>query len=115
LANGLLAASLFFTPALDVLHAKSFSAGGAANAQGFVSSKKTSASPSTDANKDPESILRLSLPINDKNPIREVQVCTCQNNVCMPQPHYGVLIVDGQGDTSLFCPGERVCQIQRLS
>lgn len=41
--------------------------------QGFVSSKKTSAAPTTDANKDPESILRLSLPINEKNPIREVQ------------------------------------------
>jgi hypothetical protein len=42
--------------------------------QGFVSSKKTSAAPTTDANKDPESILRLSLPINEKNPIRTVQV-----------------------------------------
>jgi len=72
-ANGLLAASLFFTPALDVLHSNSISAGGVANAQGFVSSKKTSAAPTTDANKDPESILRLSLPINEKNPIRTVQ------------------------------------------
>lgn len=72
-ANGLLAASLFFTPVLNVVHSDTFSAGGDANAQGFVSSKKTSAAPTTDANKDPESILRLSLPINDKNPIREVQ------------------------------------------
>jgi len=72
-ANGLLAASLFFTPALDVVHGNGFSAGGEANAQGFVSSKKTSAAPTTDANKDPESILRLSLPINPKNPIRDVQ------------------------------------------
>ena len=32
-ANGLLAASLLFTPALDVVHGNGFSAGGNANAQ----------------------------------------------------------------------------------
>jgi len=72
-ANGLLAASLLFSPALDVLHGDTFSAGGQANAQGFVNSKSTKGTPSTDANKDPESILRLSLPIDPKNPIRLVQ------------------------------------------
>ena len=34
-ANGLLAASLFFTPVLNVVHSDTFSAGGDANAQVF--------------------------------------------------------------------------------
>ena len=75
-AKGLLAASLLLTPALDAghTHTDALSVGGAANAQGFVSTKSTRGAPSVDANKDPESILRLSLPINEKNPIRAVQV-----------------------------------------
>jgi len=74
-AKGLLAASLLLTPALDAghTHTDALSVGGAANAQGFVSTKSTRGAPSVDANKDPESILRLSLPINEKNPIRAVQ------------------------------------------
>ena len=77
-AKGLLAASLLLTPALDAghTHTDALSVGGAANAQGFVSTKSTRGAPSVDANKDPESILRLSMPINEKTPIRAVQVTT---------------------------------------
>jgi hypothetical protein len=73
LANGLLAASIVMTPALTAFNGPIVSFGGAAHAQGATSSKKTKGAPSNDANKDPESILRLSLPINDKSPIRDAQ------------------------------------------
>lgn len=73
LANGLLAASIVMTPALTAFNGPSVSLGGAAHAQGATSSKKTKGAPSNDANKDPESILRLSLPINNKSPIRDAQ------------------------------------------
>ncbi|KAJ1482223.1 hypothetical protein T484DRAFT_1624551 [Baffinella frigidus] len=71
LANSLLAASLMLSPALTAFNGPDASFGGAANAQGATSSKLTKGAPSTDANKDPESILRLSLPINERSPIRE--------------------------------------------
>jgi hypothetical protein len=73
--SGIVAASLILSPSIDVLSGPGqLSDGGVAHAQGATSRKSTRASPSTDANKDPESILRLSLPINEKNPIREAQV-----------------------------------------
>jgi len=72
--SGIVAASLILSPSIDVLSGPGqLSDGGVAHAQGATSKKSTRASPSTDANKDPESILRLSLPINEKNPIREAQ------------------------------------------
>jgi len=71
LANSLLAASLILSPAPTVFNGPDASFGGAAHAQGATSSKLTKGAPSADANKDPESILRLSLPINEKSPIRE--------------------------------------------
>jgi len=71
--GGFVASSLLLSPALDVLHGPGVSDGGVASAQGATSRKSTRGAPSKDANKDPESILRLTLPINDKNPIREVQ------------------------------------------
>ena len=71
LANSLLAASLILSPVLTVFNGPDASFGGAAHAQGATSSKLTAGAPSADANKDPESILRLSLPINEKSPIRE--------------------------------------------
>lgn len=73
--GGVVAASLLFSPAIDVFSGPGqLSDGGVANAQGATSRKSTRGSPSKDANKDPESILRLTLPINEKNPIREAQV-----------------------------------------
>jgi hypothetical protein len=77
LVQGLFAGLLLATPGLDLIHRNTFSDGGSAFAQGATSSKSTRAAPSVDANKDPESILRFSLPIvNDKNIIREAQVRT---------------------------------------
>jgi len=72
-------ASLLLSPALDVLQHPSSTAPGAAHAQGATSKKSTRGAPSKDANKDPESILRLSLPINEKNPIREAQAALEMN------------------------------------
>eukprot|EP00960_Hanusia_phi_P031257 749183-Hanusia_phi.AAC.6 len=71
--SGILGASLILSPAM-VPTDSPVSYGGTAYAQGATSSKVTRGAPSVDANKDPESILRLSLPINPKNPIREAQV-----------------------------------------
>ena len=77
LVQGFFAGLLLATPGLDLIHHNTFSDGGSAFAQGATSSKSTRAAPSVDANKDPESILRFSLPIvNDKNIIREAQVRT---------------------------------------
>jgi len=73
LVNGFLAASLILTPGLQVLNNPFLSSGGDAYAQGATSRKSTRGAPSTDANKDPESVLRLALPIPDGNPIREAQ------------------------------------------
>uniref|UniRef100_A0A7S0HUJ1 peptidylprolyl isomerase n=1 Tax=Hanusia phi TaxID=3032 RepID=A0A7S0HUJ1_9CRYP len=70
--SGILGASLILSPAM-VPTDSPVSYGGTAYAQGATSSKVTRGAPSVDANKDPESILRLSLPINPKNPIREAQ------------------------------------------
>jgi hypothetical protein len=75
LAQGFFAGLLLASPGLDLIHHSTFSDGGLAYAQGATSSKSTRAAPSVDANKDPESILRFSLPIaNNKNIIREAQV-----------------------------------------
>ena len=71
--SGILGASLILSPGM-VTPDSPVSYGGTAYAQGATSSKVTRGAPSVDANKDPESILRLSLPINPKNPIREAQV-----------------------------------------
>jgi hypothetical protein len=77
LAQGIFAGLLLASPGLDLIHDSTFSDGGLAYAQGATSSKSTRAAPSVDANKDPESILRFSLPIvNNKNVIREAQVRT---------------------------------------
>ena len=63
---------LLFSPSLDLFSGND---GSLAFAQGATSSKSTRAAPSVDANKDPESILRLSLPLsNNKNVIRDAQV-----------------------------------------
>ncbi|EKX41688.1 hypothetical protein GUITHDRAFT_74596 [Guillardia theta CCMP2712] len=70
--SGILGASLILSPGM-VTPDSPVSYGGTAYAQGATSSKVTRGAPSVDANKDPESILRLSLPINPKNPIREAQ------------------------------------------
>eukprot|EP00961_Rhodomonas_salina_P090767 1221340-Rhodomonas_salina.3 len=74
LVNGFLAASLILGPGLQVFNSPFISAGGDAYAQGATSRKSTRGAPSTDANKDPESVLRLALPIPNGNPIREAQV-----------------------------------------
>jgi hypothetical protein len=77
--GGVVAGSLILTPALDVFHGHiGVDKDSTAFAQGATSRKSTRAAPSTDANKDPESILRLTLPINEKNPIREAQVATVE-------------------------------------
>jgi len=65
--------------------------------------------------KTPSRSFASPCPSTIKTPSVRCRYAHVTHNVCMPQPHYGVLIVDGQGDTSLFCPGERVCQIERLS
>ncbi len=71
MTHGFFSCLLLTSPALDLItHTDS----SVAFAQGATSSKSTRAAPSVDANKDPESILRLSLPIvNSKNVIREAQ------------------------------------------
>lgn len=72
LVHGIFSGLLLLSPALDLVTNND---GNVAFAQGATSSKSTRASPSVDANKDPESILRLSLPIsNSKNVIRDAQV-----------------------------------------